>query len=109
MLNFLRGLFDGGVKRGAAIATAYVAAHNPGKRIGSCWLRAKEKERYVFAVFCSEPEEFSRRPGFGPAARRMEFVVGLGPYQLVAVQRSTLVAERFDLSPGSPYAIRGVK
>lgn len=94
MLNFLRGLFDGGVKRGAAIATAYVAAHNPGKMIGSCWLRAKEKERYVFAVFCSEPEEF---------------VVGLGPYQLVAVQRSTLVAERLELSPGSPYAIRGVK
>lgn len=93
MINFLRGFLDPQVRDASVAARAGVLSVHPEWKIEESRLRAREPDRYVFAVFYSIPEV---------VATPMIF-------QLVAVARGRDSTELLPTNATSPYWIRGRK
>ena len=89
----LKQLLNSDARAAGRLAASAFADANPEFRVHNASLRADEDSRYVFAVFYSNPDR----------------LVKPGPYAIVAVDRVTNATEVLDLTPDSPYWIRGRK
>jgi hypothetical protein len=87
----LRGLFDPQRRSARRRACSCLRSHCPNVTVEGARLRAAEPERWVFAVFYSDPDRPIR-----PA-----------PYKLIAVERDTGAVSMLDTSPDSPYWYHG--
>ena len=93
MIRFLKGLLDGEAKSAAAIAKEFLRSRHPDLLVHGTWFRAKEPERFVFAVTYDRPGLPSRP----------------SPYKLVAVDRQSGEASFLETTPDSPYWMHGRK
>ena len=93
MILFLRRILDGEVRSAGRAAMAFLRSQSPGAVVHGARLRAKEPERIVFAVVYDEPGVPSRP----------------SPYRLISVDRSSGGTAFLEMTPESPYWLRGRK
>ncbi len=97
MIPFLRGIlgriFDGEARSAARVVEGFLRSQYPDFVVHGTLFRAKELERFVFAV-TYDKTDFPYRPS---------------PYWLVAVDRESGEASFLETTPESPHWIRGRK
>jgi hypothetical protein len=93
MFKWLCQLTDPEVQTAAQSARTYLARAFPNFTIRNASLRATERDRFVFAVFYTDPT-WRMKPG---------------PYRLVAVDRMNGSTQEIQPARESPYWLRGRK
>lgn len=92
-MSWLRSIFDSRIKSSGALACSFIGARHPEFIVNGVSLRAREAERFVFAVFYLRAS-LPARPS---------------SYCIVAVTRDSDEISELPLSPDSRYWITGRK